>query len=41
MASSAVLFVLLVALVLLTILATQPEYSDVVRCAQEEACINP
>ena len=41
MASAAVLFVLLVALVLVTIQATQAEYNDMVRCAQPGACINP
>ena len=41
MASAAVLFVLLVALVLLTIQATQAEYNEIVRCAQPGACIVP
>ena len=41
MASAAILFVLLVALVLLTLQATQSEYNEIVRCAQPEACINP
>ena len=41
MASAAVLFVLLVALVLVSIQATQAEYNDIIRCAQPEACIKP